>query len=51
VESARGDANQHHEEALRLLDGLLDAIHEPETARSVEGGLWRRRPLPGREDR
>jgi hypothetical protein len=51
VESARGDANQHHEEALRLLDDLLDAIHEPETDRSLEGGLWRRRQLPDREGR
>jgi hypothetical protein len=46
----RDQANQHHREALGLLDQLLDAIHEPETGRPVGGGLfWRRRELPGRE--
>jgi hypothetical protein len=49
MESARETANQHHTEALRLLDRLLDAIHEPATGRLVSGGLfWRRRELPGR---
>jgi hypothetical protein len=38
VESARETANQHHAEALRLLDRLLDAIHEPETGRPVRDG-------------
>jgi hypothetical protein len=42
VESMREDANRYHEHALRLLDLLLDAIHEPETALPA-GGLLRRR--------
>ena len=47
---ARDQANQHHREALGLLDQLLDAIHEPETGRPVGGGLfWRGKELPGRE--
>jgi hypothetical protein len=46
----RDQANQHHREALALLDQLLDAIHEPETRRAVGGGLFGpRRELPGRE--
>jgi succinate dehydrogenase/fumarate reductase flavoprotein subunit len=47
--TARDQANQHHTEALCMLDQLLDAIHEPETGRPVRGGLFsRRRELPGR---
>jgi hypothetical protein len=50
VEPMREDANRYHEDALRLLDLLLNAIHEPETGRPVGGGLpWGRRELPGRE--
>jgi hypothetical protein len=50
VESIREDANRDHEHALRLLDLLLDAIHEPETGRPVGGGLfWRSRELQGRD--
>jgi hypothetical protein len=42
-------ASEHHTEALRLLDQLLDAIHEPETGPGIGGGLFRRRrELPGR---
>jgi len=49
--STRSDANQHHAEALRLLDRLLEAIHEPETGPPPLGRLGRlsqRRQLPGR---
>jgi hypothetical protein len=49
VETTRETANQHHAAALRLLDQLLDAIHEPDRPRPVGGSMWRRRELPGGE--